>query len=117
MRIRRNLAVLSHDRTLKDAGRCDQQLIGRIVMERLRQLGGFHHDLRMEVQKRYARLCKGAFYPKPDGSIELQPSALHKFRDFPTGDDVLEPSGCSAMVPSVIGVYQEESASAPMMPS
>ena len=87
MRIRRNLAVLSHDWALKDAGRCDQQLVGRIAMERLRQLGGFHHDLRMEVKKGHARFRKGAFYPKPDGPIELQPSVLHKFRDFPTGDD------------------------------
>ena len=83
MRIRRNLAVLSHDRTLQDAGRCDQQLVGRIAMERLRQLGGFHDDLWMEVQKRDARFRKGAFYPKPDGAIKLQPSVLHQFRDFP----------------------------------
>jgi hypothetical protein len=87
MRIRRNLAVLSHDRALKGAGRCDQQLVGWIAMERLRQLGGFHHDLRMEVQKRQARFRKGAFYPKPNGPIKLQPSVLDKFRDFPTGDD------------------------------
>ena len=38
----RNLAVLSHDRTLKDTDRCDQQLIGWIATERLWQLGGFH---------------------------------------------------------------------------
>ena len=50
MWIRRNLTVLSHDKALKDAGRCDQQLVDWITMERLRQLGGFHHDLRMEVQ-------------------------------------------------------------------
>ena len=56
-------------------------------MERLRQLGGFHHDLRVEVQERDARFRKGVFYPKPDGPMELQPSVLHKFRDFPTGDD------------------------------
>lgn len=84
MRIRRNLAVLSHDRALKDAGRCDQQLIGWIAMERLRQLGRFHHDPRMEVQKRHARFRQGVFYPKPDRPIKLQPSVLHKFRDFPT---------------------------------
>ena len=71
MRIHRNLAVLSHDRTLKDTGRCDQQLVGWIAMERLRQLGGFHHDSRVQVQKRHARFRKGAFYPKPDGPIEL----------------------------------------------
>jgi hypothetical protein len=29
-------------------------LIGWIPMERLRQLGGFHHDQRMEMQKRHA---------------------------------------------------------------
>ena len=87
MRIRRDLAVLSQDRTLKDAGRCDRQLVGWIAMERLRQLGGFHHDLRIEVQKRHARFGKGVFYPKPDGPIKLEPTVLHKFRDFPTGDD------------------------------
>ena len=87
MRIRRNLAVLSHDRTLKDAGRCDKQLIRWIAMERLRQLRGFHHDPRMEMQKRHARFRKSAFYPKPDGSVELQPSVLHEFGDFPTRDD------------------------------
>jgi hypothetical protein len=87
MRLRRNLAVLSHNRTLKDAGRCDQQLVGWIAMERLRQLGGFHHDLRMEVQKGHARFSKGALYPKPDCPIQLQPSVLHEFRDFPTRDD------------------------------
>jgi hypothetical protein len=87
VRIRRNLAVLSHDWALKDAGRCDQQLVDWIAMERLRQLGGFHDDPRMEVQKGDARFREGAFYPKPDGPIELQPSVLHKFRNFPTGDD------------------------------
>lgn len=87
MRIRRNLAVLCHDRTLKDAGRCNQQLVGWIAMERLRQLGGFHYDPRVEVQKRHARFRKGAFYPKPDGAIKLQPSVLDEFRNFPAGDD------------------------------
>jgi|SRR5271157_404092 len=96
MGIRRNLGVLSHDWALKNAGRCDQQLVGRIAMERLRQLGGFHHDLRMEVQKRHARLRKGALYPKPDGPIELQPSVLHKFRDFPTGNDANAENAVSA---------------------
>ena len=87
MRIRRNLAVLSHHRTLKDAGCRDQQLVGWIAMERLRQLGGFHHDMRMEVQKRDARFGEGALYPKPHSPIELQPSVLHEFSDFPTRDD------------------------------
>ena len=87
MRIRRNLAVLSHERTLQDACRRDEQLVGRIAMERLRQLGGFHHDPRAEVQKRHARFRKGAFDPNHDAPIEFQPSVLHQFRDFPTGDD------------------------------
>ena len=56
-------------------------------MERLRQLGGFHHDPRMKGQKGYTRFREGAFYPKSGGPIEPQPSNLHKFRDFPTGDD------------------------------
>jgi len=43
MRLRVNPAVFSHDWTLKDARRCDQQLAGWIAMEWLRQLGGFHH--------------------------------------------------------------------------
>lgn len=51
MRIGRNLAVFGHDRTLEDAGRRNQQLVGWIAMERLRQLGGFHYDLRVEVHK------------------------------------------------------------------
>ncbi len=67
----RNLAVFSQDRTLQNAGCGDQQLVGWIAMERLRQLGGFHYDLRMEVHKRHARSRKGAFYPEPDCSIEL----------------------------------------------
>ena len=78
------------------ARRCDQQLVGRIVMERLRQLGGFHHDLRMEVQKGHARFREGTFDPKADGSIELQPSVLHEFRDFPTGDDANAEDAVSA---------------------
>ena len=77
MRIRRNLAVLSHDWTLQDACSCDQQLVGRIAMEGLRQLGGFHHDPRMEVQKRHALSRKGTVYPKPDGAIKLEPSVLY----------------------------------------
>jgi hypothetical protein len=96
MRIRRNLAVLSHDRTLQDAGRCDQQLVGRIAMERLRQLGGFHDDLWMEVQKRDARFRKGAFYPRSDRAIEFQPTVLHKFGDFPTRDDANAEDAVSA---------------------
>jgi len=71
MRIRRNLAVLSHEGTLKDTGRCYQQLVGWIAMERLRQLRGFHCDQRMEVDKRHAGFCKCAFYPKPGGPVEL----------------------------------------------
>jgi hypothetical protein len=96
VRIGCNLVVLSHKGTLKDAGRCDQQLIGWVAMERLRQSGGFHDDLRMEVQKRYARLCEGAFYPKTDGPIELQPSVLYEFSDFPTGDDAHAKDAVSA---------------------
>jgi hypothetical protein len=87
MWIHRNLAVLSHDRALKNAGRCDQQLVGWIAMERLRQLGGFHHDSRMEVQKGNARFSQGALYPKPDWPIEFQPSVLDEFGHFPTGND------------------------------
>jgi hypothetical protein len=85
-------------RTPQGPGRCDQQLVGRIAMERLWQLGGFHDDLRVEVQKRHARFRKGAFYPKPDGPIELQPSVLHKFRDFPTGDDANAEDAVGAMI-------------------
>jgi hypothetical protein len=62
-------------------------LVGWIAMEGLRQSGGFHHDLWMEVQKRYAWFRKGSFYPKPHGPIKLQPSVLHQLRDLPTGDD------------------------------
>jgi hypothetical protein len=87
MRVRRNLAVLSQDRTLKDAGRRAQQLVGWIAMEGWRQLGGFHHDSRVEVKKRDARFREGAFYPQADGAIKLQPSALRELRNFPTGDD------------------------------
>ena len=87
MRVRCNLAVLSQDGALKDAGRCDQQLVGWIAVERWWQLGGFHYDQRVEVQKRDTRFREGAFYPQADGSIELQPSALHELRNFPAGDD------------------------------
>jgi len=45
---------------LKDPGRRDQQLIGWIAMERLRQLSRFHHDLPIEVQKGHARYSEGA---------------------------------------------------------
>jgi hypothetical protein len=62
-------------------------LVGWIAMERWRQLGGFHYDSRVEVQKRNAWFREGAFYPQADGAIELQPSALHELRNFPTGDD------------------------------
>ena len=96
MRIRRNLAVLGHDGALKDAGRCDQQLVGWIAVEWLRQLGGFHHDPRIEAQKQHARLRKGALYPKLNGPVELQPSVLHKFRDFPAGDDANAEDAVSA---------------------
>jgi hypothetical protein len=76
-------------------------LVGRIAMERLWQLSGFHDDLRVEVQKRDARGRKGAFYPKPDLAIELQPSVLHKFRDFPTGDDAYAKDAVGAMIEKV----------------
>src|ERR1700733_7836638 len=39
------------------------------------------------MQKGHALPCKGAFDPDPDFAIEFQSSVLHKFRDFPTGDD------------------------------
>jgi len=42
-----------------------------------------------------ARFRKRAFYPKPNGPIELQPSLLHKFR-FPTGDDTNAEGAVSA---------------------
>jgi hypothetical protein len=41
----------------------------------------------VEVQKRDTRFREGAVYPQADGSVELQPSALHELRNFPTGDD------------------------------
>ncbi len=56
-------------------------------MERLWQLRGLHYDLRVEGQKGHASHSESAFYPGPDMAIELQPSVLHKFSDFPTGDD------------------------------
>jgi hypothetical protein len=56
-------------------------------MEGLGQLGGFHHDVRMEVQKGHARFSEGTLHPRPGCPIELEPSVLHKFGDFPTRDD------------------------------
>ena len=58
MRIGRNLAVLSHDWTLKDAGRRGQQLAGRIAMERWRQSAGFHDHPRLEVQEACESDCR-----------------------------------------------------------
>ena len=87
MWIRRNLAIFRHDRTLKDASRCHQQLVGWIAMERSRKLGGFHDDPRIEGQKRDARLRQGVLYPKPDGPIKIEPAALRKLRHFPTRND------------------------------
>ena len=87
MWIRRNLGVLSQNRTLKDARRCHQQLVGWIAMERLRQLGRFHYDPWIEVQKRDTRLGESGLYPKTDCPIELQPSVLDELCDFPTRDD------------------------------
>ena len=46
MRIGRDLAVLGHDRALKDTSRRDEQLVGRIAMEYAWQLGGLHDNLR-----------------------------------------------------------------------
>jgi len=87
MRICLDLAVFGQDRTLQDTGRRNQQLVGWIAMEGLWQLSGFHHDLRIEGQKGDARRSQRPVYPKPDLAIELQSSVLHKFSDFPTGDD------------------------------
>jgi hypothetical protein len=87
MPIHLNLAVFGHDRAPQDPGRCNQQLVGRIAMEGLWQLSGFHDDLRIEVQKRDTRHGKGAFYPNPDVAVEHQPSVFHELSDFPTGDD------------------------------
>ena len=82
-----NLGVLSHNWTLQDARRCHQQLVGWIAMERLRQLGRFHYDPWMKVQKRDTRLSESGLYPKTDCPIELQPSVLDELCDFPTRDD------------------------------
>jgi hypothetical protein len=98
MRVRRNLAVLGHERTLKNARRRDEQLIGWIAMERLRQLGRFHYDPRIEVQERHTRLREGVFHPNPDCPVEFRSSALHKFRDFPTGDNADAESAVRATV-------------------
>jgi hypothetical protein len=72
------------------------KVIGRIAMERLRQLGRLHHDLRMEIQKRHARFRKSALNPEPDVSVEPQPSVLHEFGDFPTRDDANPEDAVSA---------------------
>ena len=48
------------------------------------------------MQKRDARFSERTLYPKADGPIELQPSVLHKFRDFPTGDDANDKDALSA---------------------
>jgi len=55
----------------------------------------------MEVQKGHARFREGTFDPKADGSIELQPSVLHEFRDFPTGDDANAEDAVSGQVREV----------------
>jgi hypothetical protein len=51
VRIRFDLTVFGHDRTLQDARHRNRQLVGRISMKGLWQLGGLHHDLRVEVEK------------------------------------------------------------------
>jgi hypothetical protein len=70
-------------------------------MERLRQLSGFHHDLRIEVQKGHTWFSEGALYPGPDCPIELQPSILHEFGDFPTRDDTDAEDAVSATFENV----------------
>lgn len=65
-------------------------------MEGLRQLGGFHDDLRMEGKKQHARLREGAFYPKPHGAIELQLPHSTSFATSPTRDDANAEDAISA---------------------
>jgi hypothetical protein len=45
--------------------------------------------------------ARGAFYPRPCFAIELQPSALRKFGDFPTGDDANAEHAIDAMFEKV----------------
>lgn len=42
---------------------------------------------RWKGKKRHAGRRQSALYPKPHGPVQLQPSTLHKFGYFPTGDD------------------------------
>lgn len=86
MRIRGNLGVLSHNRALKDASGCHQQLVGWVAMERLRQLGGLHYDSRVQVQKGHTGFRESGLYPKPDWPIKLQPAVFHELGDFPARD-------------------------------
>jgi len=66
-------------------------------MEGARQLGGLHNDLWVELKQRHALLRKGAFYPKSDNPIELQPFVLDQFGHFPTGNDAHAEKAVSAM--------------------
>jgi hypothetical protein len=101
MRILPDLGVFGHDRALQDAGRRNQQLVGGIAVERPGQLSGLDYDPRSKRQGRDTRRCKGDFYPKPDLAIELLPSVLHQFGDFPTGDDAYVENAVRAPVEKI----------------
>lgn len=87
MRILGDFAVFRHDGTLQDTGRRNQQLVCRIAMEGLRQLGRLHDNLGGEMQKGHFRRCQCVLDPGRDIAIEVQPSILHQFGDLPTGDN------------------------------
>ena len=65
-------STVRHGPWLPATGRPDRD-------EGLRQLSGFRYDLRMERLKRDSRFRKGAFYPKPDRPVQLQPSVSTNF--------------------------------------
>ena len=56
-------------------------------MKGLRQLSGFHDDLRVDGQKGHAGFGERTFNPKPDRPIKPEATAFHKFCNFPTGND------------------------------
>jgi hypothetical protein len=56
-------------------------------MEGLGQLGRLYDNLGSEMQKRHALPCKRVLDPSHDIAVELQPSILYQFGDFPTRDD------------------------------
>ena len=83
MRILQNLAIHAHERRIKNASRCDDDLVGRIAMELARKLSGLDANVGRKFDEANAGIRERLLKPIEHGTRQRESSALDELGDLP----------------------------------